>query len=183
MRYLVILLLVLVLAAVGVWVGMSSHARRAGLRSRFGPEYDRAVTETGSIRLAESELQAREQRRAGYEVRALPPESRERYRARWTQIQDAFVDAPDGALRDADGLVTSVLAERGYPTDDQDRLVGDLSVDLAAEHADVLDRFRAAHEIHLLNERREATTEDLRRGLQQYRGLMEDLAGEPAAEA
>ena len=75
--------------------------------------------------------------------------------------------------------MTDVLAERGYPTQDRNRLLGDLSVDLAPEHAETLERFRAAHEIYERNERREATTEDLRRGMQQYRSLMEELSGDP----
>lgn len=178
MRTLVIVLLLLVLLAVALGGTASSRRRRARLRTRFGPEYDRTVAEAGSTREAEADLLARERRRASYQVRPLAPEARERYRDAWLGIQTAFVDEPDAALRDADHLVTEVLAERGYPTQDRDALVGDLSVDLAPEQADTLSRFRAAHEVYQSNERREATTEDLRRGMQQYRALMEELAGD-----
>lgn len=173
----VLLLLLVVLVAV-VSVGAAARRKRAGLRSRFGAEYDRTVAEAGSTREAEADLAARERHRGGYQVRNLEPVVRERYRERWLAIQTAFVDEPDAAIRDADGLVTDILAERGYPTTDRAQLIGDLSVDLAPQHSDTLERFRAAHEAYERNERREATTEDLRRGMQQYRGLMEELSAD-----
>lgn len=176
MKTVIIVLLLLVVVAVALRGSVSSKRRRAGLRTRFGSEYDRTVAESGSARDAEAELAARERHRSSYEVRPLTAEAQDRYREAWLGIQTSFVDQPDAAVRDADQLVTDVLAERGYPTGDRDQLVGDLSVDLAPEHADTLERFRAAHEIYERNERREATTEDLRRVLQQYRSLMEELA-------
>lgn len=176
MKTVIILLLLLVLIALAAGAGVSSRRRREGLRTRFGPEYDRTVAQAENAREAEADLTARERHRATYEVRPLTPEARERYRDTWLSIQTAFVDAPDVAIRDADRLVTDVLAERGYPIEDRSQLLGDLSVDLAPEHAETLDRFRAAHEIYQRNERREATTEDLRRGMHQYRTLMEELA-------
>ncbi len=178
MKATIIVLLLLVLVAVAVGAAASARRRRAGLRTRFGPEYDRTVAESASTRAAEADLLARERHRASYRVAPLTPEAKERYRDRWLTIQTAFVDRPDVAVRDADRLVTDVLTERGYPTSDRDQLVGDLSVDLAPEHSDVLERFRAAHDIHERNERREATTEDLRRVMQQYRTLMEELAAD-----
>lgn len=178
MKALIIVLLLLVVVAVAAGAARSSGRRRAALRTRFGREYDRTVAEKGSIRDAEAELAARERHRASYQVRPLTPESRLRYRDSWMRIQSSFMDQPDAALRDADALLGEVLAERGYPTDDRDRLLGDLSVDLAPEHADTLERFRAAHEIYQRNSRREATTEDLRRAMQQYRALLEELAAE-----
>lgn len=176
MRTLIIVLLLLVVVAVAVWSAGSTRRRRQGLRSRFGPEYDRTVAQAGSTREAEAELAARERHRASYSVTPLTQESQERFRGSWLAVQTAFVDSPDVAVRDADRLVTEVLAERGYPTADRSQLIGDLSVDLAPEHAEILDRFRAAHAIYQRNERREATTEDLRRAMQQYRTLMEELA-------
>lgn len=178
MKTLIIVLLLVVLAAVAIGAAASARRRRAGLRSRFGPEYDRTVAQSASTRAAEADLLARERHRASYQVTPLSPEDRERYRDSWLEIQTAFLDHPDAAIRDADRLVTDLLAERGYPTSDRSRLIGDLSVDLAPEHAEVLDRFRAAHDSYERNERREATTEDLRRAMQQYRTLLEELAAD-----
>jgi hypothetical protein len=168
---LVVLVVLLVLALTAAAV--ASRRRRARLRARFGPEYDRVRAETGSSRRAEKELTARERRRAQLEIRPLPEPSRQRYLTAWTRVQTQFVDAPDVAVRDADRLVAEVLAERGYPTEDRDRLVGDLSVD----HAEVLEDFRVGHEVYLRNERREATTEDLRRAMQRYRAVFERVIG------
>ena len=64
--------------------------------------------------------------------------------------------------------------ERGYPTEDFDRRLADLSV----EHAGTLERYRDAHEINLANERGQATTEQLRLALVHYRALFADLLGE-----
>jgi hypothetical protein len=178
MRALIIVLLLLVVVAVAVGATASSRRRRAGLRTRFGPEYDRAVAAAGSTREAETDLDARERHRASYQVRPLTPEARLRYRDTWMGIQTAFIDEPDAGVRNADKLLSDLLAERGYPIQDRDQLLGDLSVDLAPEHADTLERFRGAHEIYVRNERREATTEDLRRAMQQYRALLEELAAD-----
>ncbi len=171
MKVLIVVLLVILVAALAFAVSASSRRRRTALRKRFGPEYDRTVSQTGSERKADAELAAREQHRASYEVHPLPEAARQRYLTAWTRVQTGFVDAPDTAVRDADRLVSEVLTERGYPTEDHDRLAGDLSVD----HAGVLDHFRAAHHVYLRNERQEATTEDLRRAMQHYRTLMEEL--------
>lgn len=175
MKALIIVLLLLVVVAVGFYFAAAGRRRSSRLKARFGPEYDRTVAEVGNTRQAEADLAAREQRRAGYELKSLDRGARERYAAAWTSVQASFVDAPDTAVRDADRLVTTALADRGYPTQDRDRLVGDLSVDLAPEHADVLNRFREAHDVFLRNERKEATTEDLRRAMQHYRTLMEEV--------
>jgi len=174
MKALIVVVIVLVILAVALYALVSSR-RRQHLKERFGPEYDRTVAAAGSTRSAEADLAAREQHRAGYELRPLDARSRQRYADAWTQVQTSFVDAPDAAVRDADRLVTRALAERGYPTQDREQLVGDLSVDLAPEHADVLDRLRKAHDVYLRNERQEATTEDLRRAMQHYRTLMEEV--------
>jgi hypothetical protein len=58
-----VILIVLLLAtaiAVAVWLVMQTQ-RSLSLRRRFGPEYDRAVTEFGGRSRAEAELQKREQ--------------------------------------------------------------------------------------------------------------------------
>lgn len=178
MKTLIILLLLLVVAAVAIGAAASAKRRRDGLRTRFGPEYERTVANAGGTRQAEADLLARERHRASYQVSPLTPEARERYLDMWLGIQAAFVDQPDAAVRDADRLATDVLAERGYPTQDRNQLIGDLSVDLAPQHADTLETFRAAHDIFERNERREATTEDLRRAMQQYRTLIDELAAD-----
>lgn len=154
-------------------VGAVFLYRRWALRARFGPEYDRVVSEQDSRAAGERALRDRERRHAELDLRPLDPASRERYAAAWEEIQARFIDAPDRALDDADELLTELIAERGYPTGEFDQQVADLSVD----HARALDHYREAHETSQANERGEATTEQLRQGLVHYRTLFAELLG------
>jgi hypothetical protein len=162
------IVVVLLLAVAAVFL-----SRRRALQARFGPEYDRVVSEQDSRGAAERELRERERRHTELELRPLDPSSRERYVADWEEIQVHFIDAPDQSVGRADALVTGLIAERGYRTGEFDQRVADLSV----EHARTLDHYREAHDIHLANERGEATTEQLRQALVHYRALFADLLG------
>lgn len=166
----VIVVLAVLLIAGASWV----FTRRRALRNRFGPEYDRLVAEQESRTAAERELRERERRHAQLELTPLPPDSRARYAAAWQEIQARFVDSPGEAVGAADELVTRLVAERGYPTEDYDDQLAHLSV----EHARTLGHYRDAHEIHLQNERGEASTEQLRQAVVHYRALFADLLGE-----
>jgi hypothetical protein len=172
---------ILIAAAIVVAAGLAFAAlrrrRTAQLQERFGPEYDRAVQERGGRREAEAELGSRVDRREKLEIRPLSPEARERYQAFWTRVQSEFVDDPPGAVASADQLVGSVMSERGYPMDDFEQRVDDISVD----HPQVVERYRSAHGIARKNEEGQATTEDLRQAIKHYRALFEDLL-EPAED-
>jgi hypothetical protein len=153
--------------------------RRTELRESFGSEYDRAVAREGDVRKGESELMARRERRAEFDIRPLSPQSRTAYARSWEQTQARFVDNPATALAQADALIIAVMGERGYPMDDFDGRTEDISVD----HPDVVQRYRAAHDISVrLDEDPNASasstavsTEDLRQGLVHYRALFQEL--------
>jgi hypothetical protein len=164
----VVIVIVVALAAIGAML-----ARRASLRRRFGPEYDRLVQEQGGRIAAERELRERERRHAELSVKPLPEEARSRYAVAWEQVQVRFIDTPAEAVGEADALVTQVMAERGYPTGDFD----DQAANLSVEHGHTLGHYRDAHDLHLRNERGEATTEQLRQALVHYRALFADLLG------
>ncbi|WBB82558.1 hypothetical protein O7606_25690 [Micromonospora sp. WMMD882] len=168
----VIVLVVLVIAALAAAVAVRASRRRE-LRNRFGPEYDRVVAEHADRGAAEKELRARQRRHAELTLTPLSPESRARYTAAWEEVQLRFVDTPAEAVGDADALVGRLVAERGYPTGDFDEQAAHLSV----EHGRTLARYREAHEIHLRNERGEASTEELRQAVVHYRALVTDLLG------
>ncbi|MFI9591267.1 hypothetical protein [Nonomuraea sp. NPDC052265] len=168
----VVVVAVVALAAVGYVV--LQQQRRSRLRERFGPEYERTVAESDNRRDAERELIAREQRHSELDIRPLPEETRDAYASRWTEVQERFVDAPGFAVTEADQLVTSVMAERGYPTDDFEQRLSDLSVG----HAATLDHYRTAHEISGRAARKEASTEELRQAMVHYRALFEELLHE-----
>jgi hypothetical protein len=163
----VVVIVLLVLAAV-VAVPMM---RRRQLKSKFGPEYDRAVEAHDDRSAAEHELRDREQRHAELEIRPLLSEKREQYGQQWVQVQERFVDDPESAVADADELVTALMAERGYPTDGYEQQLADLSI----EHSRTLDHYRSAHETRQRVGGEGASTEDLREAMVHYRTLFEDL--------
>jgi hypothetical protein len=160
---------VLVLALLGWYVWQ--RQRTEALRSRYGPEYERTVTEVGDKRRAESELENRQERVERLDIRPLSAEQRSGYMQVWRAVQTQFVDDPNGTVTDADRLVEHVLRTRGYPISDFDQRAADLSV----HHLRVVDNYRAARDIAHRHRRGEATTEDLRQAMVHYRGLFEDL--------
>jgi hypothetical protein len=162
---------VVVALAVIFVLSMSSRKRTERLKSHFGPEYDRAVGESGDQSAAEKELIARERKRQKLDVVALSPESQAKYAEYWRTVQAAFVDDPAGAVGDADHLVTAVMRERGYPIDDFDQRAADISVD----HPNVVEHYRAAHVIHLAQEKADVGTEAQREAFVHYRALFEKL--------
>jgi hypothetical protein len=172
---LVIVIVLVVAIAVFAWTAM----RRRALRERFGPEYDRVVAKTDSRTAAERELRERERRHAELTLTPLSEESRARYAQAWEELQAQFVDDPARAVGQADELVTRLVAERGYPTEDYEDQLAHLSV----EHARTLGHYRDAHEIHLRNERGEASTEQLRQAVVHYRTLVADLLGDTSVVA
>jgi hypothetical protein len=125
---------VIVLAAVGwlVW----QRQRSEQLRSRYGPEYERTVTQVGDKRRAESELLKRQERVAQLDIRPLSAEQCTSYMQQWRTVQTRFVDDPKGAVTEADRLVEDVMKNRGYPISDFDQRAADLSV----HHPRVVDR-------------------------------------------
>jgi uncharacterized protein HemX len=103
--------------------------------------------------------------------RPLAPEARDRFAQEWSQIQAHFVDNPATAVGEADRLVTVVMGERGYPTEDYQRQLADLSV----RHGSTLGHYRTAHDLKLRNDQHQASTEELREAMVHYRALFEDL--------
>jgi hypothetical protein len=155
----------------------SSKTRREALRRRFGPEYDRAVQEHGSVSKAERALALRARRVHGFQVRALNDADRVLFSNTWSKIQARFVDDPTGAVHEADRLIKTVMQARGYPLrGDFDDRVADLSVD----HANVVQHYRAARVLADANREGRANTEELRQAFVHYRALFADLLEEPA---
>jgi Tfp pilus assembly protein PilX len=173
----IVAIIVVVLVVVAALAVLAAAKRRRELRERFGPEYDRAVTEHESKRQAEAELAERERRVRQLNIRPLEPAARARYSSEWTAVQEQFVDAPQAAVAGAQTLIVAVLKDRGYPTEGHDQTVADLSV----EHASTMDRYRAAHAISERAAAGSASTEDLRQAMVDYRALFAELLGEPAS--
>ena len=174
----IVVAIAVVIVVITAWV-VARNRRTQQLRERFGPEYDRAMTEQGGRRQAEGELQDRVKRHDELDIRPLAPATARRYLDDWRDVQARFVDEPDQAVGQADGLVIAVMRERGYPMDDFEQRSADISVD----HPDVVEDYRAAHAISMANDQGRASTEDLRQAMVHYRSLFERLveADEPSA--
>jgi hypothetical protein len=168
-----IIVAIVVLVVVAIVVIATQRRRSQALRDRFGPEYDRTVRTTGSQQRAEAELAQRQKRYKHLDIRPLTPGARDRYADSWRSVQGRFVDEPGVAVGEADRLVNEVMRDRGYPPDDPQNRMDDLSV----EHATVLGNYRTATAIAQRNARGEATTEELRVALVSYRALFADLLG------
>jgi hypothetical protein len=163
----VLIVIIVGLVAVGGFLYLR-HKRSERLRDEFGSEYEREVAGAPSRAAAEKELHERQKRHRALDIRPLERDQREGYRESWKQIQNEFVDSPGDAVREADRLVIAIMRKRGYPTDDFDRRVADVSVD----HPDVVEHYRVAHGVAVAHERGDAGTEDLRQAAIAYRSLV-----------
>ena len=86
-------------------------------------------------------------------------------------MQGKFVDDPNGAAAEADVLVNRVMVAGGYPPEDFDKRAEDVSVD----HPHVVENYRSARALMARRDRGEATTEDFRKAVVNYRALFDDL--------
>jgi hypothetical protein len=170
----IVIALAVIAVAVAAWVIVQKNRTRR-LRSRFGPEYDRAVADAGDRRKAEDELEGRRKRVAKLTLRPLTPEQQSRFGKAWAAAQARFVDDPTGAVADANRLVKEVMAARGYPVGDFEQRAADVSVD----HPLVVSNYRAAREIALRAENGKASTEDLRKAVVHCRELFQELLSTP----
>lgn len=169
------ILVAIVVVVVGAIVAVYLQRRRTEkLRHHFGPEYDRAVAEGGDRRVAEARLEERTERVKKLHLRPLTAEDRARYTEQWNRVQAHFVDAPAGAVAEADQLLGDLMATCGYPVGDFEQRAADISV----EHPTVTQNYRSAHEIALRQAKGQASTEDLRRAMIHYRALFEDLVSQ-----
>jgi hypothetical protein len=168
------IVLVAVLAFFAFGKSHQTRQRSARLRGRFGPEYDHVVDDDSrrGRREGEAELQRREERHDELDIRDLSPQTRERYAREWQDLQLRFVDAPDHSVAEAEGLLTAVMSDRGYPVGEEFEEHADL---VSVDHPKLVQNFRDAHGVYERSQRREAETEELRRSLLSYRALFEEL--------
>jgi len=162
-------------ALVGIVIAvyvMYRRTRTRNLRNRFGSEYDRAIVTHGSSSTAEAKLVDRQSRVKGLEIRDLSTTERDRFLSEWQTVQSRFVDHPKAAVTEADDLVNSLLEARGYPNASFDQRAADVSV----TYPRVMENYRVAHGIAVRPDRVEATTEELRTAMIQYRAIFDELS-------
>ena len=134
----VVVLVLIALVVVGAAVMFANSRRGRALQAHYGPEYRRAVEETGDRRKAEAELALREKRVKALEIRPLAAAEQRSFSDAWRSVQAEFVENPNRAIVRADQLLGDVMAVRGYPVSDFDQRAADLSV----EHPTLVHNYR-----------------------------------------
>ncbi len=174
-----IVVIVVLLLLVAAFSARQRQQRSERLRQQFGPEYERTVRDVGNRGRAEQALEARQQRVSQLDIRPLDERQRATFADRWRAIQARFVDEPVGAVADADALVGEAMQARGYPVADFEQRAADVSVD----HPNVVQHYRAAHDVARRQLDGRATTEELRRAMVDYRALFDEIVGSGDASA
>ena len=164
-------------ALIGTMVGRRQRTKR--LQDRFGPEYDHTVNELGDKRRAEQELETRLDHVKKLEIKPLSAEEIDRFTSDWQATQAEFVDEPLSAMQKADRLLHDVMQARGYPVEDFEQGVADISVD----YPDMVVDYRGLHQIAVKGNDEEVSTEEMRTAMVHARALFENLVkGEGARE-
>lgn len=168
-----VIAVILVVVAFVVIAGflIARQRRSQHLKQQFGPEYDRAVAQHGDTRHAEAVLIDRERRVEKFALRPLTALDRERYAEEWGAVQRLFVDDPSNAVIQADTLVNTVLAARGYPVGEAEQRTADLSV----EYPLLVQNYRSARAIMLRHSQGQTSTEELRLAMVNFRSLFDEL--------
>ncbi|WP_328365486.1 hypothetical protein OG828_34495 [Streptomyces sp. NBC_00457] len=176
------LIVIVAVAVIGAAVYLTLRGRGAfgggrDLKKRFGPEYDRTVARhDGDRQAAERELAERVERHGALREQPLEPAVRDQYAARWTAVQEHFVESPRVAVTEADRLLAEIAAVRGFPDGKHyDEQLAALSV----HHADHVHGYRRIHRVANASVGTDgdarAGTEEMREALIEARKLFEDL--------
>jgi hypothetical protein len=171
--YLIIAVAALVLVVALYILVRARRKRSERLHDQLGPEYDRTVQAMGGAKKAQTELEERRKHVAALDIHPLSASERQRYLADWAAVQSKFVDEPGQAIIDADSLIMQVMRARAYPVSDFDQRAADISV----TYPTLVSNYRAAREIAVKNQQRQADTEELRQAMIHYRSLFEELLG------
>jgi hypothetical protein len=160
---------ILLLALFSFW---RKRRRRAHLQDRFGDEYQRTVSSEGR-REGERQLGTIEEEHDDLDLRPLTPAARDRYLEEWRQAESRFVSDPHDAARSAERIVIRALEECGYPSDiDAERRAAHVAVD----HPNVGERYRHGHA--MLDSDGDASTEDLRKAMMDFRVVLDEVVVE-----
>jgi len=163
---------VMIVAGLVIWIAVR-RIRSMQLKKKYGPEYDYTLEKLGDQRTAEAELKEREKRIHQLEIRDLNAGVKNRYQTDWAEIQGEFVDDPGNSMERASRLITEVMIARGFPVEDFEQRIADVSV----LYPNFAPKYREANSITLKNKEGSATTEDLRQALLDYRSLFAQLVG------
>ena len=174
----VIILAVIVAFIIGGMLGMLMNRRQRTkrLQDKFGSEYERTVSEVGDARQAEHDLEARLDHVRTLDIRPLSADEIQLFTKEWRVTQAEFVDEPMAAMQKSDRLIREVMKAKGYPVEDFEQRVADISVDYPELVAD----YRGLHLIALKGADEEVNTEEMRQAMIHGRALFENLVNKEA---
>ena len=169
----VIILAGVIAFVIGGMLGMLMNRRQRTkrLQDKFGPEYERTVSEIGDARQAENDLQARLDHVRTLDIHPLSADEIDRFTHDWQLTQAEFVDEPLAALQKSDRLIREVMKTKGYPVEDFEQRVADISVD----YPDLVADYRGLHLIALKGANEDVSTEEMRQAMIHGRALFENL--------
>jgi hypothetical protein len=166
----VVVLIFLVLVALVGFVHQRG-IRTLALRTRFRSEGGRAVPEHGSSRRTEANPADRESRVHLPRIRELGVSAREQFIAGWQTVQSSFLDHPTAVVTPAGNLIDVLRESSGYPKNSLEQRAADISV----TYRRVMEHYRAVHAIAVRPGGAEASDEQLRTALIQYRAIFDDV--------
>lgn len=173
-------------AAVVLFVvgGVLSYARRSrsrrrsdSLRRRFGDEYDVVVAQHGRKR-GEAELEHRMQQFDELDLERVSPQDRNDLTEQWKEFQFRFLEDPAYSVREAEHLVSGLMRDRGFPSDDFDTRLQALSV----SQPPLARLYRTANATFRATEAGETSVEREFEAMVCYRQLFEALLERPERE-
>jgi len=174
----VIALAVLTASLLGGLFGLAigRRQRTKKLQQKFGPEYEHTLNEMGDQRQAEHELAARLNHVKALDIRPLSGEQIDDFTDQWLATQAEFVDDPLTATQKADQLIREVMETKGYPVEDFEQQVADISVD----YPDLVMDYRGLHLIAVKGRDENVSTEEMRQAMVHGRALFENLIAQRA---
>jgi hypothetical protein len=156
---------------VALGMALAHYRRTKRLKDHFGPEYDKTLDRLGDKAKAEDELEERLEHMQYLNIRSLDAEEVNRFALEWEKVQAEFVDTPLTAVQKANRLIREVMSTRGYPVEDFDQRVADISVD----YPDLAANYRELHDIATKSEQEKLSTEEMRQAMLHGRELFENL--------
>ena len=113
-------------------------------------------------------------------IRPLTRANHHRLSEEWASVQALYLDNPELAVEQADGLIEDVMRARGYPVSELE----DRASDGFMQHGGIVDQYLAAHAIATASRGpggdRDREAESLRQAFLHYRALFAELLESPA---
>ena len=156
-------------ASLAVMANRVQRSKR--LQEKFGPEYRHTLDELGDKREAERALEKRLDHVQQLKIRPLTEKEMDRFSEDWRVTQAEFVDEPLSAIQKADRLIREAMKTRGYPVEDFEQRVADISVN----YPELVTNYRGLHALALKGTKEKVGTEEMRKAMVHGRSLFESL--------